>query len=164
MSTKKNTFDEAATLHQLKHFLPAQAPLKDFVHHNTLHAFQHSPFFEALQNASETFGYKTTLSLQEFQQLYKDGTITEDTLHEIIIKKKSKNELHHWKELALTTPTTILPKPKIGQLRSEWKSIFKIDLDILVHPKLFKLVGAFLDQGVSEKRFPYPGLNFIKTA
>ena len=162
MTSKNNIFDEAHVLHQLQHYLPAQAPLKDFVHHNTLHAFQESPFFEALQNASETFGYRTTLSLKEFQERYKLEGINETVLNDIIIKRKGTKELKHWKELLLKTTVSKLPEAKIGKLKSQWKSMFKIDLDMLVHAKLFKLVGAYLDQGVSEKRFPYSDVSFLE--
>ena len=63
-------FDEHELLHELKHFLPAQAPLKDFVHHNTLHAFQDLKFYDALRRASKIFGYKVSLSLEEYRSLY----------------------------------------------------------------------------------------------
>ena len=31
-------FDEKHVLHELRHYLPTQTPLKDFIHHNSMHA------------------------------------------------------------------------------------------------------------------------------
>jgi len=45
-------FDVDHVLHELKHYLPSQTPLKDFIHHNSLHAFQQHEFFEGIFKAS----------------------------------------------------------------------------------------------------------------
>ena len=70
----KNELDHV--LHDLKHYLPAQAPLKDFIHHNTLHGFQSDSFFQALQKASTLFGYKTLMSLGEYRERYQSGILS----------------------------------------------------------------------------------------
>jgi len=73
-------FGEDHTLNAFRHFLPSKAPLKDFIHHNTLHAFQQQRFHQALRAASEIFGYSTYLPLPEYQRLHAAGRIRENVL------------------------------------------------------------------------------------
>ena len=72
MSAQHNGFNEHDVLHDLKHYLPAQAPLKDFIHHNTLHAFQNLKWDKAIRKAEKMFGYKVSLSIDEYRDLYSD--------------------------------------------------------------------------------------------
>src|SRR5216117_4258071 len=44
------------------HLLPMQGPIGVFVHHNTLHAFQDSPFEEAVLEAAQLFGAEPYMS------------------------------------------------------------------------------------------------------
>ena len=48
--------DVAGILARAAHFVPEQAPLHTFVHHNTLHAFEHLPFDRAVVEAAKLFG------------------------------------------------------------------------------------------------------------
>jgi hypothetical protein len=73
-------FDEQRVLHELKHTLPSQQALKDFIHHNTLHAFQHMKFYDAIFKASKIFGFQVHLQLPEYREMYKTGRIREDVL------------------------------------------------------------------------------------
>ena len=94
-------FDDTHVLHELKHYLPSQTPLKDFIHHNSLHAFQHMKFYDAIFKASKIFGYQVTLQLSEFRILYKNGRISNQILERIIGDKKGISEVGQWKQKLL---------------------------------------------------------------
>ena len=84
------TFDEDHVLHELKHYLPSQQALKDFIHHNSLHAFQHMKFYDAIFKASKIFGFQVHLELSEYRDMYKTGRIRKDILEMVIRNKKPR--------------------------------------------------------------------------
>ncbi|TAG95238.1 MAG: DUF2309 domain-containing protein, partial [Bacteroidetes bacterium] len=154
MSTSKNIFDEEEVLHELKHYLPAQMPLKDFVHHNTLHSFQDKNFFTALQQASEIFGYDTTLSIEQYREMFDNERIEKDILDKIIIDEKGIDNFHSWKEKVLHFKYQKPPQKKVGRLRTKWKDAYQIDINGGVRPSLFRILNAYFDQGISIWQFP----------
>lgn len=154
-------FDEAHTLHELSHYLPAQAPLKDFIHHNTLHAFQHKKFFDAIRQASARFGYKVSMSISEYRQAYQEGKINDHFLIQSITKRKGQHLVETWKQKLLHGNFQTSALPRIGMLRANWKKCYQVDLDSMVHPTLFRLVCSYLDQGISTRQFPLLDRNFL---
>ena len=148
-----------AILHRLVHYLPSQAPLKDFIHHNTLHAFQAREFHQALVDASKFYGYQTYLQLSEYRNLFKAGEIQEHQL----FRGVEPSQIQPWRLMLFNEDIDENVVPELGQLRAIWKSYYKIDMDSLVFPLLFRITLSYLDQGVASWHFPFTDHGFLNS-
>ncbi|MBF0128069.1 MAG: DUF2309 family protein, partial [Magnetococcales bacterium] len=72
------------SVRRMEHVVPAQAPITDFVHHNTLHGYQHLPFPEALAEARKVTGIFGFLSPSRFRELRREGRIDREDLEAVI--------------------------------------------------------------------------------
>ncbi len=66
------------------HFLPSQGPLDVFVHHNTLHAFEHLSFDEGLRRGAEVYGCEPYLAEERYWQKWADGRIPEESVAAVL--------------------------------------------------------------------------------
>jgi uncharacterized protein YbcC (UPF0753/DUF2309 family) len=67
------------------HLLPQQGPIGVFVHHNTLHAFQHLPFERAVVEASRTFGTEPFMREDAFRAEFANGRIREEDIDRVLV-------------------------------------------------------------------------------
>lgn len=163
MQTQDHIFREENVIHHLKHYLPAQAALKDFIHHNTLHAFQDRKFYDAITQASQIFGYKTSLSLVEYRDLFSQKKISEATLEKVIIDKKGQSNLDIWKSKMISGNYSDHFGGRRSHLRNFWKDLYSVDLDLAIQPFLFRFLCSYLDQGIAIWGFPVWNKGFLTT-
>jgi len=76
--------DVRRMVEEAAHLLPAQGPIRVFVHHNTLHAFEHLPFEEAVVKAGELFGCRPYLDEEEYRQQWLQGRILTGDLRAVL--------------------------------------------------------------------------------
>ncbi|MFM7769538.1 MAG: YbcC family protein [Bacteroidota bacterium] len=157
MDTKLNmpsSWNEEQVLHDLTHYLPAQAPLKDFIHHNTLHAFQHQNFFDGVLAAKNIFGYKTLLTPKEYQKLYKEGKIGDEKIIQAICKYFPNEKVESKFSQIVSGDFEVDLTPRVGKIRAVWKEFYHFDIGALVHHVIFRIICNYLDQGISIWPFP----------
>lgn len=159
----KITFDEQHVLYELKHYLPTQTPLKDFIHHNSLHAFQYMKFYDAIFKSSKVFGHQATMSVSDYRKLYEIGRIRPEILEKAICNRKENEAVEIWKINLLVKEYDDHNDQRIGKLRANWKQNYHIDLDNLVQPFLFRFLCSYLDQGISIWDFPIGNKGFLQS-
>lgn len=71
-------------LEHFAHILPAQASIRDFVHHNTLHGYQHLKFEDAMRASNELTGAYSYWSQEKFRSAYLNGRITDANLDHVL--------------------------------------------------------------------------------
>jgi uncharacterized protein len=64
--------------------LPDQGPIGVFIHHNTLHSYQHLPFHRGIQEGAAHLGAQAYMSLERFHAAWKSGRIEEIDLEEAL--------------------------------------------------------------------------------
>lgn len=157
-------FDLTAAIAYIAHWLPAQGPIKDFIHHNTLHAVQQHPFHEGVAIAAKMFGARSYLPIAEYQQLYKDGRITKAALLWAI--DHADCSPHEQEVLNQTLfeadDTGHFPPVSLANhgIRTALMTQLETDLNAAVHPIVFRLLANFLDQGISRWSLPKNGETF----
>lgn len=66
------------------HLLPAQGPIRVFVHHNTLHAFEHLSFDRGVVEGGRLFGCHPYLTEERFRELLAEGRIRGFDLQQVL--------------------------------------------------------------------------------
>jgi len=157
-------FDLDASIEHIAHWLPSQGPIKDFIHHNTLHAVQHLPFHEGVALAAKIFGARSYLPLEDYQRMYRRGRIKDFAIDWALEHSGCPKTKQASLRANLFEQDNCIHYPPVSLanhgIRNTWLTRLEVDLNSLVHPVLFRLLGNFLDQGVSRWTLPKSGEHF----
>jgi uncharacterized protein YbcC (UPF0753/DUF2309 family) len=71
---------------RLAHLLPAQGPISIFIHHNTLHAFEHLPFEDAVEAAARRLGREPFLAESRYRDKLASGRIRPRDVEALLVE------------------------------------------------------------------------------
>ncbi|MBN8220109.1 MAG: DUF2309 domain-containing protein [Spirochaetes bacterium] len=158
-----NPADVSAILAEIRHYLPSQGPIKDFIHHNTLHMFQEHDlsFHEAIRQASRLYGSREYLPVADYRSRYDRGEISEDALRYVLAPYKEKSGAMR-QELLFAEVEPVLRREGFrsqGYLK-EITAANGIIPEEQIHPVLYRLLASYVDQGIASISIAENGENF----
>jgi uncharacterized protein YbcC (UPF0753/DUF2309 family) len=89
MRTEASSPDHPLTriIDRLAHLLPAQGPISIFIHHNTLHAFEHLPFEDAVEHAAIRLGREPYLAESRYRDKLASGRIRPRDVDALLVEQ-----------------------------------------------------------------------------
>ncbi len=75
------------TLDRLAHLLPAQGPISIFIHHNTLHAFEHLSFEDAVEHAARQLEREPYLAESRYRDKLASGRIRARDVEALLVEQ-----------------------------------------------------------------------------
>ncbi len=129
------------------HYLPVQGPIGVFIHHNTLHAFQHLPFEDAVQQAARLFeaepflteaAYRKELSVGRIRREDLDVVLAREPDQEILPRTLRRQEL---RRLLLTPGLRSITPDNIEWLIDEKELLDRLRLDLTPATRQLVLAG-----------------------
>ncbi len=159
-----HAFDLDTAIDHISHWLPTQGPIKDFIHHNTLHAVQHYPFHKGVAIAAKVFGARSYLPLADYQAMHREGRIRDFAIDWAIKHSgcNAESQAGLREKLFAVDDKSHYPPVSLANhgIRNTWLTALEVDLNSLVHPILFRLLANFLDQGISRWTLSKDGESF----
>ena len=160
-------FDVDQVISKTREYLVPQGPLKEFVAQNPLRGFMHLEFHEALRRAAATWGAWSYLPLGFYRSAYARGGISETALRrslewsidDIGARERARSDLFEYPEGASRKPQSLVARG----IRCQWQSLAGVSVIDKSSAVIYRLLGAYLDQGISIWRMPGDGEGFLQS-
>lgn len=146
------------------HLLPSQGPITSFVHHNTLHAFEHLHFHAALRSAWQVYRRQPYLSEEQFLTLLERGQIEIQELSEVLMEDLGEEADHliglfgtryHLRLVMLQYRVGAAPAAELRWAAAESQALrkFRKDLPPGVRERILAEIRRWVMRDLSDGRF-----------
>ena len=146
---------------RLAHLLPAQGPISIFIHHNTLHAFEHLAFEEAVEHAGERLGREPFLSESRYREKLAAGRILAGDVEAVLVEHLGDRAASHvagvgtrldlWRALVLHGIPAAAGQ-ELSWILEETSALSRFRKDLPAHARAAFAAHGESDDRVGERR------------